>query len=303
MSEEMQPHEVELPAGPSTPSREFIGAAEDSLPQAEQRGNNRDGGKSPADEPLSAVAVEADKIATIKAQIVGLWPHGRDRRIVIGRLLIQLHDLLSKQGSGCFMKTIVEELHIPYTTAVGYMAEAREFDNPSCYEIRNNEPTADVVENPEAGDDVHAQAVEAAKAAEREAREQAEREGRFSTLYRVDFSPVSPQWRDRCKARVREVGITEAFARFCYGLFSQAFCNTQGTPAGENEPGVVSPAEEAPVATAPAEVSDTGLGTGLFHETEARASAEEALVPCDPAVDKIREQTPVEGGAREAKVY
>ena len=302
MSEEMHPQEAEAQAGRSMPGPDIITGAEQPLSEAVQQNKDHDGGESLAGEPASAVVVAADKIATIKAQIADLWPHGRDRRIVIGRLLIQLHDLLSKQGSGTFMKTIVEELHIPYTTAVGYMAEARAFDNPDCYESRNNEPP-DVVENPEAGDDVHAQAVEAAKAAEREAREQAEREGRFSTLYRVDFSPVSPQLRDRCKARVREVGITEAFARFCYGLFSQAFCNTRGTAAGEHEPAVVPPAEKAPVATAPAEVSDTGLGTGLFHETEARASAEEALVPCDPAVDKIREQTPVEGGAREAKVY
>jgi hypothetical protein len=189
------------------------------------------------------------------------------------------------------MKTIVGELHIPYTTAVGYMAEAREFDNPSCYEIRNNEPTTDTAENSEAGDDTHAQAVEAAKAVEREAREQAEREKRFSTLYRVDFSPVSPEWRDRCKARVREVGITEAFARFCYGLFSQAFCNTQSTPAGENEPVVVvPPAEEASVATAPAEVSGPDLGSCLLNEKEARAGTEGAGISGEPALDKNLEQ-------------
>jgi hypothetical protein len=40
-----------------------------------------------------------------------------------------------------------------------------------------------------------------------------------------------------------------------------------------------------------------------LHEIEARACVEEAVVPFDPAVDKIREQTAVQGGAYEANVY
>ena len=178
----------------------------------------------PADEkPVSAAGVEADKIAKIKAEIAEknaeLLLHGKDRRIVIGRLLIQLRDLLAKQGSGTFMKTVTGELHLPYTTATGYMDEAKEADNVSCYEIGNNEPTEDDAENPEASGDTHAQAVEAAKAAEREKREQAKREGRFSHVYRVDFSPVNPEQRDECKAKVRELGIAEAFGRFYNALF------------------------------------------------------------------------------------
>src|ERR1035441_6469445 len=171
------------------------------------------------------------------------------------------------------------------------MAAAKEADNPSCYEIGNNEPTADVAEDSEVGADPHAQSVEAAKAAEREKREQAKREGRFSYLYRVDFSPVSPERRDKCKARVRELGIAEAFTRFHNALFPRALSSTQGTQETEPQPSVVQPGEEATVATTPAEVSGTGLGICLLHEIEARACAEEAVVPFDPAVDKIREQT------------
>jgi hypothetical protein len=249
----------------------------------------------PADKS-SAVGVEADEIAKIKAEIAEknaeLWLHGKDRRIVIGRLLIQLYDLLARQGSGTFMKTITGELHIPYTTATGYMDEAREADNVSCYEIRNNEPTPDVTESPVAGGDAHAQAVEAAKAAERDKREQAKRAGRFSLLYRVDFSPVSPEQRDKCKARVRELGIAEAFTRFCNALFPIALTSTQGAPAIDPQPSVIQQAEKDLVATEPAEV-----------EVEARAYGEEAGVPYDEAVDSIRKQTPVQGGAHEAKVY
>lgn len=258
----------------------------------------------PADEPVSAVGGEVDKIAKIKEEIGELWLHGRDRRISIGRLLIQLHDLLAKQGSGTFMKTVTGELHIPYTTAMGYMAEAKEADNPSCcYEIGNNEPTPDVAEDSEAVGDPHAQAVEAAKAAEREKREQAKRAGRFSPMYRVDFSPVSPDRRDKCKARVKELGIAEAFTRFYNALFPRALSSTQGTQETEPQPSVVQPGEEATVATEPAEVSGTGLAICFLHEMEARACAEEAVVPFDPAVDKIREQTAVQGGAYEANVY
>lgn len=243
-----------------------------------------------ADEHLSAVVVEVDTIAKIKAEIAELWLHGKDRRIAIGRLLIQLHDLLAKQGSGTFMKTVAGELHIPYTTAMGYMGEAKEADNPSCYEIGNNEPTADVAENPEAGDDAHAQAVAATKAAEREKREQAEREGRFSHIYRVDFPSVSPETRDKCKARVRELGIREVFARFYHALFPTALSSTQGTPATGPQPSVIQPGEEVPVATGPAEVSGcyacgTGLGICLLHEVEARAHAEKTGVPYDAAVE------------------
>src|SRR5712692_2382539 len=242
----------------------------------------------PADEPLSAVVAEVDKITKIKAEIAELWLHGKDRRIAIGRLLIQLHELLAKQGSGTFMKTLTAELHIPYTTAMGYMGEAKEADNPSCYEIGNNEPTADGEEDSQVGGDPHAQAVEAAKAAEREKREQAKREGRFSYLYRVDFSPVSPERRDRCKARVKELGIAEAFARFYNALFPITLSRTQDTPATEAQPSVIQPGEEATVATEPAEVSGcyvcgTGLGICLSHEMEARAYAEEAGVPYDAA--------------------
>jgi muconolactone delta-isomerase len=199
----------------------------------------------PAEERISAVGVEADKIAKIKAEIAEknaeLWLHGKDRRIVIGRLLIQLYDLLAKQGSGTFMKTVTGELHIPYTTATGYMDEAREADNVSCYEIGNNQPTEDDAEKPEAVGDAHAHAVEAAKAAEREKREEAKREGRFSTLYRVDFSPVSPEQRDRCKTRVRELGIAEAFTRFYNALFPIALSGTQGGPAIAPQPSVIQP--------------------------------------------------------------
>src|SRR5207253_1569046 len=96
--------------------------------------------------------------------------------------------------------------------------------------------TGNDAENPEAGADAHAQAVAAAKAAEREKREQAKREGRFSNLYRVDFSPVSPEQRDRCKTRVRELGIAEAFTRFYNALFPIALISTQGAPATELQP-------------------------------------------------------------------
>jgi hypothetical protein len=209
---------------------------------------------------LSAGVTEADNIKKIKAEIAEHWLHGKDRRIAIGRLLVQLHALLAKQGSGTFMKTVTGELQIPYTTATGYMDEAREADNPSCYEIGNNEPTPDVAENTEAVSDVHAQAVEAAKAAEREKREEAKRAGRFSCLYRVDFLPVSPEQRDQCKARVKELGIAEAFARFYNALFPMT---------------LIKPGEEVTVSTVTAEV-----GGGYV---------------CDTGL--LREQTAVQGGA------
>src|ERR1019366_590262 len=163
----------------------------------------------------------------------------KDRRIAIGRLLIQLHDLLAKQGSGTFMKTVTVELHIPYNTAMGYISEAKKVDNPGCYENGNNEPAADVVEDSEAGDDPHARAVEPAKPAEREKRAEAKRAGRFSRIYRVDFAPVSTERRNKCKARVKELGIAEAFNRFYNALFPVTLSSTQGTPATEPQPAVI----------------------------------------------------------------
>jgi len=259
----------------------------------------------PADGTLSAAVTEIDQVATVKAEIAELWLHGRDRRIAIGRLLLQLHDLLSKQGSGTFLKTVTGELHIPYTTAWGYMQEAKEADNPSCYEIGNNEPTVDVAESSEVGDDAHAEAVEAAKAAEREKREQAKREGRFSYLYRVDFSPVSTAMRDQCKARVKELGVPEAFTRFYNALFPIALSSSQDTPAPESQPSLVQN-EESQVAIEAAElngcyVCGTGSGICLLHSLEAQADAAE--IPNDTAVEKHRGHVVVQGGAHEAKVY
>src|ERR1035437_3445603 len=153
MSEEIQPQEAEAQAGRPMPGPDSFAAAAQPPSEAVQQDKDHDGGESSADEPLSAAAVEADKIANIKAEITELWLHGKDRRIAIGRLLIQLHDLLAKQGSGTFMKTVTVELHIPYNTAMGYISEAKKVDNPGCYENGNNEPAADVVEDSEAGDD------------------------------------------------------------------------------------------------------------------------------------------------------
>jgi len=256
----------------------------------------------PAEEPVSGVVTEADKIARIKSEIAELWLHGKDRRIAIGRLLIQLHELLAKQGSGTFMKTVSGELHIPYTTAMGYMGEAKEADNPSCYEIGNNdEPAAKDSEDSEVGGDAHAEAVEATKAAEREKREQAKREGRFSYLYRVDFCPVSTEMRERCKARVKELGIAEAFTRFHNALFPIALSSTQGTPTAEPELSVIQPGEEAPIPTDAAElrgcyVCGTGSGICLLHALEARAYTAEVEVPNNTADDLIKDDAAVQGG-------
>ncbi len=258
-----------------------------------------------ADEPLSTVVAEVDKIAKIKAEIAELWLHGKDRRVAIGKLLIQLHDFLAKQGSGTFMKTVSGELRIPYTTAMGYMGEAKEADDPSCYEIGNNELVAAAPENSEDGNDAHATAVEAAKTAEREKREQAKREGRFSYLYRVDFCPVSTEMRDQCKARVKELGIAEAFTRFYSALFPTDLSSTQDTLAAEAQPLQIQN-EEVPVATEAAEhhgcyVCGTGSGICLLHKLEGQADAAE--IPNDTAVEKFRGHVVDQGGAHEAKVY
>jgi hypothetical protein len=84
---------------------------------------------------------DAAEIADIVAQIRNWRLRGREYRIVTGELLIRLHKLLAKPGSGSFMRYVREECGLPYNTARDYMAEAMQASGH--YEIRNDVATDD----------------------------------------------------------------------------------------------------------------------------------------------------------------
>jgi hypothetical protein len=79
---------------------------------------------------------DAAEIANIVAQIRDWRLRGREYRIVTGELLIRLHKLLAKPGSGSFMRYVREECGLPYTTAHDYMSEAMQANGH--YDIRND---------------------------------------------------------------------------------------------------------------------------------------------------------------------
>jgi hypothetical protein len=79
----------------------------------------------------------ATEIATLVTQIRAWRLRGREYRIETGNLLIRLHRLLAKPGSGSFMRYVKEECGLPYTTARDYMYEAMVAGGH--YEFRSDE--------------------------------------------------------------------------------------------------------------------------------------------------------------------
>lgn len=172
-------------------------------------------------EESAAAAVEK-----LKHEIANLWLHGRERRIALGRKLRELQSLLAQRGTGTFIKTVSgpppQGLGIPVPTMYCYIKEADEADG--CYEIHNNGIDAGTVTELPAITEVSdpdAVQVEAAKESYREEVEQLRKQKRFSDRYRVDFRPVTPQQQERCKAKVKQVGIARAFALFYAALFKE----------------------------------------------------------------------------------
>jgi len=183
-------------------------------------------------ETSAAAAVEK-----LKQEIAELWLHGRERRIALGRKLRQLQSLLAQRGTGTFLRTVSDPppqgLGIPVPTMYCYIAEANEADG--CYEIDNNVIDAGTVTEAPATTEISdpdAEQVEAAKESHREEVERLKKQNRFSQLYRVDFVPVTPQQRERCKAKVKQLGIANAFALFYAAIFAEPE-KASAEPAGQ----------------------------------------------------------------------
>jgi hypothetical protein len=176
----------------------------------------------------TAVAEEsaAAAVEKLKQEIAELWLHGRERRIALGRKLRELQSLLAQRGTGTFLRTVSDPppqgLGIPVATMYCYIAEADEADR--CYEIHNNGVDAGTVTEAPATTEVSdpdAEQVEAAKESYREEVDRLKKQNRFSQLYRIDFVPVTPQQRERCKAKVKQLGIANAFALFYAALLAE----------------------------------------------------------------------------------
>jgi hypothetical protein len=84
---------------------------------------------------------DAAEIASLVTQIRNWRLRGREYRIATGNLLIRLHSLLAKPGSGSFISYVKDECGLPYNTARDYMHEAMEAAGH--YEIRNDDPRSD----------------------------------------------------------------------------------------------------------------------------------------------------------------
>lgn len=171
---------------------------------------------------------DAAKVQQLKDEITALWLHGRERRLALGRKFRELQKLLARRGRGTFLRTVSDPppqgLGIPVQTMYGYIHEADEADR--CYEIGNNYADTETVSaateaNAETTlSDPQAEQVFAAKDAWRQRVDELKNRNRFSLLYRVDFAPVTPAERERCKERFKELGSAKAFELFRGALFA-----------------------------------------------------------------------------------
>ena len=96
--------------------------------------------------PQESITTE---IATLITNAQDWRLRGRDYRVALGRVLVKLRDLLAKPGYGSFMKTVREDIDMPYSTANDYMQEALILDGH--YGIRNDVDTEVVPYDPNDG--------------------------------------------------------------------------------------------------------------------------------------------------------
>jgi hypothetical protein len=204
---------------PLRSANEPISARQISAPEI--LGGNRyvrtDDVSSAGDEHLAVVEA-------VIQQIRELWFHGDEYRIAIGHLLIELHDLLAKPGYGTFMRRVSDPppagLGIPYTTARDYMRLAEEADGRP-YGIRNDDASAEAATEEIAVVDNVDRIAEAVQL-ERDKVAEAEAEGRYSDVLRIDCR-VAPELHDKCRARIKQLGLLEAGARLYKALFPEEF--------------------------------------------------------------------------------
>jgi hypothetical protein len=166
----------------------------------------------------------SEELQYLLGQISFLWLHGREHRIAIGRLLIRLHELLCKPGYGTFIKTVIDPppagLNIRYTTARDYMELAREADGRP-YGFRNDDEATTVnTENIDVID--NAELIAEAVQQERDKVAEAEAEGRYSDVLRIDCR-VAPELHDKCNKRIKLLGQEEVGNRLYKGLFPEEF--------------------------------------------------------------------------------
>jgi hypothetical protein len=169
-------------------------------------------------------------VQEVLQQIKALWVHGREYRLVIGRLLIRLHELLCKPGFGSFMQVVSDPpptgLGIAYTTARDYMELARKAD-AGPYGFRNDDPAVtDDTENITVIDNA-AQIADAVQT-EKEKVAEAEAAERYSDVLRIDCR-LAPSLHDKCKERIKLLGAQEVGTRIYQALFPEEFNEIQNS--------------------------------------------------------------------------
>jgi len=107
-----------------------------------------------------------------------------------------------------------------YTTARDYMDLAREVDGRP-YEIRNDEAGAEVATDEIAVVD-NADLIAEAVQQERDRVAEAEAEGRYSDVLRIDCR-VAPELHEKCRAQIKQLGLVEVGARLYRALFPEEF--------------------------------------------------------------------------------
>jgi hypothetical protein len=95
-------------------------------------------------QPNGSAADDAE-LTQLIAEARNCWLHGRARRLALGDILLKIHRLKAKPGCGSFIRTVEDEVGMPYTTAKDYMRDAllERHNGIRNFPLTNGEPNSE----------------------------------------------------------------------------------------------------------------------------------------------------------------
>ena len=166
---------------------------------------------------------QSEQVQPKIAAIRGALTRGKPWRLEVGKLLFELHTLLSNQGDGTYMAEL-RDIPISYNTARNYINEYCEATG--CNQIGNNslivQETHFTVLPPEAAEDLQAEAIAKAKADARRAVNETKKE---SPLVRVDLRIELAETRQLLRKIHKALGPKEVARRHVIAILGVQHAN------------------------------------------------------------------------------
>ncbi len=164
-----------------------------------------------------------DEVQQKIAAIQGALTRGKPWRLEVGKLLYELHTLLSNHGDGTYMAAL-RNIPIPYSSARHYLQEYCEVTG--CNQIGNNslvvQETHFTVLPPEAAEDPQAEAIAKAKINARNAVRATKKE---SPLVRVDLRIDQAETRELLRKIHKVLGPKEVARRHVIAILGERYAN------------------------------------------------------------------------------